>query len=58
MENIYQTIYDIFNTYIYGGTVTSGTYQELVCIALATCACVLFAVLPFVVVWRIIRVFL
>lgn len=53
--SIYDNIYNLINTYIYGGNVTSGSFMELVCILVATIACVFLISLPFIIVWRIIR---
>lgn len=53
---IYQPIYDLVNTYIYGGTVAVGSYQELCCIAVSTIGCLFVMALPFIIVWRIIRI--
>lgn len=58
MTNIYQGIYDLLNQYVFGNTIVEGSYQDLIAIILSTCACVFLVVLPFVVVWRIMRVFL
>lgn len=58
MTNIYQGIYDLLNQYVFGNTIVEGSYQDLIVIILSTCACVFLVVLPFVVVWRIMRVFL
>lgn len=54
--SIYQTIYDLIETYIFT-SVEVGTYQELICIALSSCACIFLIALPFLIVWRIIRLF-
>ena len=53
--NPYQTCYDLFNTYIYGGTVVEGTYEDLVCIQVSTLACLFLFALPFLVVFWVIR---
>ena len=58
MVNIYQQFYSLLNNYIFGGTVVVNTYEDLVCVIVSTIACLLFVALPFVIVWRIIRVFL
>lgn len=55
MTNIYQTIYDLVATYIFGGSVDVGTNQELVTMLLATCACIFVFALPFVVVWKVMK---
>lgn len=47
--SIYQSIYDLFNTYIYGGLIQSGSYEELVCILISTIACLFAFSLPFMV---------
>lgn len=53
--NIYQTLYELVNTYIFGGTVAPETYQELVAIAVSTLGCLFVFALPFVLVWRVIK---
>ena len=53
--NPYQTCYDLFNTYVYGGTVVEGTYEDLVCIQVSTLACLFLFALPFLVVFWVIR---
>lgn len=53
--NPYQTCYDLFNTYVYGGTVVEGTYEDLVCIQVSTLACLFLFSLPFLVVFWVIR---
>ena len=58
MYNVYQTFYDLLNQYIFGNTVATGTYQDLICVICSTVACLVVVALPFIVVWRIIRVFL
>lgn len=52
--NIYQNCMDLIQTYIFGGAeFTSNT--ELVAIALSTCATVFLFALPFLLVWKIIK---
>lgn len=58
MTNIYQQFYTLLNDYIFGSTVVAGTYEDLVCITVSTISCLILVALPFIVVWRIIRVFL
>ena len=55
MFNIYQSFYDLLNTYVYGGSVVVESYQDLVCIILATIGCIFLVSIPFVIVWRFIR---
>lgn len=54
--NIYQTCYDLINTYVFGGTVVANTYQDLICIAFSAAACIFLMSLPFLLVWIIIKV--
>lgn len=54
--NIYQTCYDLINTYLYGGSVVVNTYNDLVCITLATLSCVLVYAFPFIVVFAFLKV--
>lgn len=55
--SIYNTILDLFNTYIYGGNMVAGSYEELVAIFFSTTACLFVVSLPFIVVYFIIRFF-
>lgn len=51
---IYESCYQLIEQYVYG-TVTSGSYEELVCIAFSTTACLCVMAIPFVVVYLIMR---
>lgn len=53
--NIYSTCYELINTYIYGGTVVTGSYNELVCIAVSTLACLFVFGIPFILCWKILK---
>lgn len=52
--SIYQSLYDLVNTYVFGGLVTNGAYEELVCILVATTGAVFIIALPFILVLKII----
>lgn len=54
---IYDTFYDLLNTYIFGGGIAVGTYADLVCILLSTIACLFCVALPFIVIWKAIKLF-
>ena len=58
MTNIYQAFYTLLQDYIFGGTVVVGSYEDLVCIIVSTIAALVLVAFPFIIVWRIIRVFL
>ena len=53
--NIYKDLFDIVKTYIYGGTLVSGSPEELVCTLVSTCAVLFCIALPFVVVLKVVR---
>lgn len=53
--NIYQTLFDLVNTYIFGSTVAVGSYQELVCILVSVVGCLAVFAIPFYVIYRAIR---
>lgn len=55
--NIYQDCFDLIVQYIYGGVELTSN-MELVAITLATTACVFVFALPFLVVWKVIRMIL
>ena len=55
---IYQAIYDLINTYVFGSGIVAGSFQELATILISLCACLFIVALPFILVWRIIKLFL
>lgn len=55
---IFSTLYDLVVTYIFGSTlVVSGSYYELVAILIASLGSLFVMALPFLLVWRIIKIF-
>lgn len=53
--DIYQTILDLFNTYVYGGNMVAGSYEELVAIFFSTLCCLLAVGMPFIVIYFVLR---
>lgn len=53
--NIYQDVYNIITTYLFGGSVPVGSNQELITIALSSIATIFVFALPFVVVLKLIK---
>lgn len=53
--SIYNEIYNLINTYIFNGTIQSGSYPELVTTLFSTTACFLMVALPFIIVFMILR---
>lgn len=51
--SIYQSLYDLIHTYIYGG-VTLTSDMSLVCTLISTIGCIFLVSLPFVVVYKVI----
>lgn len=51
---IYNSIYNIIEQYIFG-TITPNTPQELATILLSLTGCIFVFSIPFVLVWRVIR---
>lgn len=54
--NLYQNLYDLLNTYVYSGMADTEPYIDLVCILCATLGTLFLIALPFLVVWRTIRI--
>lgn len=54
--SIYDNIYQLVNTYVFGGSIVTGSYQELVAILVATIACVYLVALPFLVVRKLLNI--
>lgn len=55
---IYDTLYDLLSTYIFGGGIATGTYADLICMLVATIGCLFVISIPFIIIWRTIRIFL
>ena len=53
--NIYQDIFDIVKEYIFGGVELTAN-MDLVAITLSTIGCVFVFALPFIIVWRLIKI--
>ncbi len=58
MTGIYQSIYDIILNSVFGGTIENTVYGSLICEGFSAFACCFLLALPFVLVWRFVRVFL
>lgn len=52
--NIYQDIFDIIKQYIFGG-VELTAHMDLVAVTLSTIGSIFVFALPFVIVWRIVK---
>lgn len=52
--SIYQSIFDIISTYVYGGVELTAD-MNLVCTLISTLGCVFLVSLPFVVVVKVIK---
>lgn len=52
--SIYQEIFNIINTHVFGGATLTGT-QLLAVDLISTTACLFCVVLPFIIVWRVVR---
>lgn len=53
--SIYNNLFNIIQTYLYGGSITPGSFEELVCILISTIACIWIIALPFTIVLKIIK---
>lgn len=53
--NIYDNIYQVIETYIYGGDSSASPEMQLVCILISTIGCIFVVSLPFLVVWKAIK---
>lgn len=55
---MYNTIVDLLNNAIFDGNMTATTYGEFFVTGFATIACAILVLLPFLMIWRIIKRFL
>lgn len=56
-DSVYQGIYNLIQTYIFGGSVASGSFQEMFCVLFAGAACAFVMILPFILVYHFISLF-
>lgn len=52
---VYQSLYQLLETYVFGNAVEVGGNAELVCMLAATAGCVFVVSIPFMLVWKIIK---
>lgn len=52
--SIYQSLYDLIQTYIFGGVAELGSNQELICMLIASVGSIFLVAIPFAVVWKLI----
>lgn len=56
--NIYQSIYDLINQYIFGNSIVANSVQDLATTLIALTACIFTFSIPFLIVWKIIKTIL
>lgn len=54
---MYQGLYDLIMTYVYGGVASITPDMELVATLVATFGCLFFVALPFLLLWKVVKVF-
>lgn len=52
--NIYQDCFDLIHQYIFGGAELTAN-MDLICVALSSFACIFVFSLPFLIVWKVIK---
>ena len=55
MTSIYQSLFDLIHTHIYGG-VTLTSDMTLVCTLISTIGCLAFVAIPFFVVYKVLSI--
>lgn len=58
MNGLYLELYNIISNFLFNGDPSSMVYGELICQSIPAILCTVLIMLPFIVVWRIIRRFL
>lgn len=53
--SIYQALYDLIELYVYGGNVELGSHMDLICTLISTIGCLFIVFIPFIVVWRVLK---
>lgn len=53
--NIYGTLYELLETYVFGGEIVAETMQDLVATLMSTAGTIFLVAIPFMVVWFVIK---
>ena len=53
--DLYNEIYNLIVTNIFGGSVQIGTYPDLISSLFSTMACMFVLAIPFILVWKVIK---
>lgn len=53
--SIYQSLFDLIQTYVYGGATLTAD-MNLVCTLISTIGCVFLVALPFVIVYKVLMI--
>lgn len=51
--NIYQTLYDLINNYVFAGEIVAETVPDLVTTLLSTCGTIFVVAIPFILIWKL-----
>lgn len=52
---IYESIYDLLNDFVFGGTIIPSSIQDSACSIVSTALCLFVVSIPFILVWRLIK---
>lgn len=53
--SVYDSIYDLLNQYIFSGNIIPSSVQDSSCSLVATALCLFVVAIPFIMVWRLIK---
>lgn len=53
--DLFNEIYNLLVNNIFGGSVQVGTYQDLICSLFSASACLFVLIIPFLVVYKVIK---
>ena len=55
---MFQQLYTILSDFLFNGDMTTFAYSELICQGISGLICSLLVLLPFIVVWKLLKIFL
>lgn len=58
MEGIYKELYNIISNFLFAGDPSTSIYGELICETIPAILCTVLIMIPFIIVWRIIKRFI
>ena len=55
---MFEQLYSVLSSFLFNGDMSKFAYSELICQGISGILCSVLVLLPFIIVWRFIRIFM